>query len=226
VVECATREGVSAPSAVGRAAISPDASAAIEAFRGVLGDFAKRIPDAGLPEAVKGMLAAVNYKAEVDRCYPDAIARQTRWAAVEEVLNIAENYQRRAAKPTLGGFLEDVALSAEETPEEPGDGQPREAVTLMTLHAAKGLEFPRVYLVGCEEGLLPHARSVAEDTVEEERRLMYVGITRAMRLLTVTRAKSRAKYGRREGCVPSRFLFEMRGEKAPAPRNRTAAPSR
>ena len=86
----------------------------------------------------------------------------------------------------------------------------------MTLHAAKGLEFPHVYFVGLEEGLLPHARSIDDDTVEEERRLAYVGITRAQHRLTLCHTKTRARYGKRAESVPSRFLFEARGEVPPA----------
>jgi DNA helicase-2/ATP-dependent DNA helicase PcrA len=133
---------------------------------------------------------------------------------VEEIFNFAENYVSRSRKPTLHGFLEELALSSgdepPETPETRGD-----KVTLMTLHAAKGLEFPHVFLAGMEEGLLPHTRSAAEGDVEEERRLAYVGITRAMDTLTMTWASERARYGRRAAATPSRFLFEAQGQPSP-----------
>jgi DNA helicase-2/ATP-dependent DNA helicase PcrA len=163
---------------------------------------------------MREMLLAVSYPTEVERCYPDPVARQTRWACVEEVVNHAENYARRTLSPTLDGFLEETTLSAEDVRDEK-EAKSRDAVMLMTLHSAKGLEFPRVYLVGIEEGLLPHKRSIAEDTIEEERRLMYVGVTRAQRQLTITRARSRATYGERRACVPSRFIAELRGETRP-----------
>ena len=142
------------------------------------------------------------------------MTRDARWAGVEEVLNFAENYVRRSTEPTLHGFLEELALTSGDEPEEKPETR-AEAVTLMTLHAAKGLEFPHVFLVGMEEGLLPHAKAVAEGGVEEERRLAYVGITRAMRTLTLSWAFERARYGKRARAVPSRFFFEAQGEEPP-----------
>ena len=163
---------------------------------------------------IKHLLDAVSYKDEVERAYPDPATRRARWAAVDEILAFAESHVQRRKKPTLATFLQELTLEAnDDDDQEPGE---RNAVTLMTLHAAKGLEFPSVYLVGLEEGLLPHARSVNDDTVEEERRLAYVGITRAQHHLTLCHTKTRARYGKRAESVPSRFLFEARGEKPPA----------
>jgi DNA helicase-2/ATP-dependent DNA helicase PcrA len=219
VLEVATKQGVSAGAVFdGKAAldgVSADAIEVVRRFRASLAEVRARASAVGIVQAIREMLLAVNYPAEIERLYPDPVARQTRWAAVEETLNLAENYVRRTAGPTLEGLLEELTLATEEPEEEPDDERAKDVVTLMTLHAAKGLEFPRVYIAGVEEGLLPHERSIAEDTVEEERRLMYVGITRARKQLTLTRAKTRATYGQRAAKKPSRFIFEMRSERVP-----------
>ncbi|HXG29273.1 MAG TPA: DNA helicase Rep [Nevskiales bacterium] len=92
------------------------------------------------------------------------------------------------------------------------DAGERDAVHLMTLHAAKGLEFPHVFLVGLEEDILPHRNSIDGGQIEEERRLLYVGITRAQQSLTLSYAQRRKRYGEWEGCIPSRFLQELPAE--------------
>ncbi|MBT3339730.1 MAG: UvrD-helicase domain-containing protein [Planctomycetes bacterium] len=168
-----------------------------------------------LTDVMRDMISAVDYRAEVERSYPDEQEQMMRWNAVMEMLNFSQNYERsckrKKKKPTLHGFLEAIVLSAtEDTSAE--DASKRGSVTLMTLHAAKGLEFPRVYLVGLEEGLLPHRRSALEDSIPEERRLAYVGITRAERHLTLSFATTRAKMGKAKTSHPSRFLFEMTGK--------------
>ncbi len=217
VLDFATRHGIPATEGFDRASeiegLSPKS---VEGYR-VLREAVSRadLAEAGtqLVDRLARFLDAVDYRAEVTRLYPDPLTRESRWAGVEEILNFAENYVRRSKEPTLHGFLEELALTSGDEPEE--KPQRGDAVTLMTLHAAKGLEFPHVFLVGMEEGLLPHARAAAEGGVEEERRLAYVGITRAMTTLTMSWAFERAKYGRRARAVPSRFLFEAQGEERP-----------
>jgi DNA helicase-2/ATP-dependent DNA helicase PcrA len=164
---------------------------------------------------LEAFLESVRYRDEVARLYPDPMTRDGRWAGVLEVLNFAENHVRREANPSLAGFLEELCLSSGDAPGEEPEAPRKDAVHLMTLHAAKGLEFPHVFLVGLEEGLLPHARAVAEGGIEEERRLAYVGITRAMVTLSMTFAAERAKYGKRAISVPSRFLFEAQDAELP-----------
>jgi DNA helicase-2/ATP-dependent DNA helicase PcrA len=122
--------------------------------------------------------------------------------------------QERTMNPTMSGFLEKVSLMDEDRfsdRDKKEHGQ--DAVTLMSLHSSKGLEFPFVFLVGLEEEILPHKRSIYEDfTIDEERRLCYVGITRARRQLVITRCLHRKRYGRLEEREPSRFLAEIPGE--------------
>jgi len=218
VLAYATEQGISAAAAFQQAdripKLPPAAVAAVAALRANLATLAGQAGSLGLVETVRRMLDVVGYRSEVDRCYREAREREERWAAVLEVLDFAENHVRRSARPGLEGFLEEVALTASDEADTDAAGR-REAVTLMTLHASKGLEFPRVYLIGMEEGLLPHARAAAEDGVEEERRLAYVGVTRARSVLTVTRAAERSRYGQRARTSPSRFLFELKGESPP-----------
>ena len=192
---------------------SSSAEAAIR-FLEILEGLRPPASGAKLVNLVKQLVDEVDYYAEVRRCYPDEGTREQRWSAVTEIMNMAELHGRRSRGATLESFLEELTLNAGEERDEAED-QRSDAVTLMTLHSAKGLEFGQVYLVGVEEGLLPHLRSVEEGTVEEERRLAYVGITRAQGRLTLTYTQSRARYGKRASSVPSRFLYEMRGKDVP-----------
>ncbi|MEM1062174.1 MAG: ATP-dependent helicase [Planctomycetota bacterium] len=118
-----------------------------------------------------------------------------------------------AKRPRLEKFLQDTTLDGDDRFSK-DDRFESNAVRLMTLHAAKGLEFPRVYLVGLEEGILPHRKSVETGgaAIEEERRLAYVGITRAKDALIVSRAVARRKWGKLRPSDISRFVFEMRGD--------------
>jgi superfamily I DNA/RNA helicase len=106
----------------------------------------------------------------------------------------------------LQAFLEELALDSEREEEKELNA---DAVTLITMHSCKGLEFPHVYVVGLEDGLLPHSRSKVEGTLDEERRLFYVAITRAQQTLTLSYALGRKKYGQLLPCHPSGFLREL-----------------
>jgi DNA helicase II / ATP-dependent DNA helicase PcrA len=130
---------------------------------------------------------------------------QGRVENLEEMVRVAAEYEATDGEPTLAGFLEGIALQADADLVDESSG----AVTLMTIHNAKGLEFDTVLITGLEEGLFPHVRSDTPETLEEERRLFYVGLTRARRTLVVTHAESRAMHGGRDYRLPSRFLSEI-----------------
>jgi len=219
VVAFATDHGISASEAFERAdeieKLSPQSIEGYKTLQTALDRADLAAAGRDLVPRLETFLESIDYREEVRRVYPDPMVRDARWAGVLEVLNFAENYIRGASDPTLHEFLERLALSGGDDQPETADKRQENAVKLMTLHAAKGLEYPQVFLVGMEEGLLPHTRAVAEGSVEEERRLAYVGITRAMDALTMSWAFERAKYGRRARSTPSRFLFEAEGETTP-----------
>ena len=125
------------------------------------------------------------------------------------------------AASRLQSFLEDITLDAEIEEEKENAG---DAVTLITMHSCKGLEFPRVYIVGLEEGLLPHSRSTVEGTLDEERRLFYVAVTRAMHSLVISHCGGRKKYGQLMPCHPSRFLKELPAELVEEPDGKDSKP--
>jgi DNA helicase-2/ATP-dependent DNA helicase PcrA len=144
--------------------------------------------------------------------YRDALAAEATMEAEGRLENLMEmvaqmrEYEREAEEPTLHGFLERIALQSDVDGYDPEKG----AVSLMTVHTAKGLEFPAVYLTGLEERIFPHARSVDDDAaVEEERRLCYVAVTRARVHLTLSRVRRRRLSGQELPGVPSRFLREV-----------------
>ena len=124
---------------------------------------------------------------------------------LEELVGVAREFRGEREDPTLSSFLQEISLVSDQDTLQAGEAQ----VTLMTIHNAKGLEYRGVFLIGMEEGIFPHARSIEDNEVEEERRLAYVGMTRAMERLTLTHATARALYGRREYNLPSRFLDEL-----------------
>jgi ATP-dependent DNA helicase UvrD/PcrA len=124
---------------------------------------------------------------------------------LEELVGVAQEFRREREEPTLSAFLQEVSLVSDQDALA-GEGS---QVTLMTIHNAKGLEFRSVLLIGMEEGIFPHSRSIEDNEVEEERRLAYVGMTRAMERLVLTHASARSLYGRREYNLPSRFLDEL-----------------
>jgi len=131
---------------------------------------------------------------------------KTRLENVKELKSSINAYVENAEVPTLAGFLEEIALYTDIEQYNEGD----DAVVMMTMHSAKGLEFPHVFLVGFEDGLFPGMRAIGDkEEMEEERRLCYVAITRAKKSLTISHAKQRMLYGRTSAALPSRFLKEI-----------------
>jgi DNA helicase-2/ATP-dependent DNA helicase PcrA len=160
---------------------------------------------------LKEMLSETGYLETLEN--ERTIEAQGRIENLEELVNVAVEYDgevggRESAEPSLEEFLQAIALVADADTREDDEG----LVTLMTLHNAKGLEYPIVFMIGCEEGVFPHSRALDEGGLEEERRLCYVGITRAERDLYMTSARTRTVFGARNFGAPSRFISEIPAE--------------
>jgi len=192
----------------------PTARRGIDEFTGLIQRHHTDAVRYSLVEVAKRLLADIRYEDELARVYPEKEDRETRWKTVEEVVNALGQYCQEHRKPNLGEFLQELMLSNGDDDRDKESKLQRNAIVLMTLHAAKGLEFPEVFLVGMEEELLPHKRSIGDNAaaIDEERRLCYVGVTRAKRVLTLSLALNRRKWGKLTATIPSRFLYEITGQ--------------
>jgi DNA helicase-2/ATP-dependent DNA helicase PcrA len=195
--------------------LSPAARGGIDQLASIARDVAQRASNETLTEAMQTLLDRTAYADEIARLYEQPEEREARMSSLEELTNALGAYQEAAKAPDLTGFLSEIALSGREMGNEKDKLAAQNAVWLLTLHAAKGLEFPFVFMVGMEDGILPHSRSVKsgeEDDIAEERRLCYVGITRAQEKLTLSLALTRRKWGKARPTTPSRFLYEITGK--------------
>ncbi|WP_437185552.1 ATP-dependent helicase [Planctomicrobium sp. SH668] len=192
---------------------------ALDAIKKLHGQFARwrvqfKENPTQIADLVHALIREIDYDKEIEKQYKDEQQQAQRKAVLEEYINSIAEYVDKSSDPSLLDYLTTIALERrDEEPDKEAMAQ-SDAVKMMTLHSAKGLEFPRVYIVGMEEGLLPHKRTIdgTESEIAEERRLAYVGVTRAQEALTLTRAASRRKWGKPRQTEASRFIAEMRRE--------------
>ena len=193
-------ERVQAVPGIGKAALK------IGVFTDQIGEFRKMLrEEKTIKDVIEAVLEKTGYREELKE--EGEVEAESRLENIEELINKAVSYWESADEPSLSEFLEEVALVADiDSMDESED-----RIILMTLHSAKGLEFPYVYLVGMEDGLFPSMMSLMEgpEALEEERRLCYVGITRAEKRLTLTAAKSRMVKGEMQYARTSRFINEI-----------------
>ncbi len=176
---------------------------AIDKFRTLMQSSMSGALELPVPELLERVLDQSGYleSLEAER----TIEAQGRSENLMELVGVAREYQESADNPSLSEFLQQISLFSDQDAIE----EERSLVTLMTLHNAKGLEFRAVFLIGMEEGVFPHSRSIEEQGLEEERRLCYVGLTRAQERLVLTHAAARSLWGSRGYNLPSRFLDEL-----------------
>jgi len=188
--------------------VSGKAASLIQGFIAWLNDLIVSSHDTKPHAMVERIVTEIAYEDWLKNiCSSDKQAEQ-RMSNVHEIIDWTRRlYEDGDGKETIGDIISHMCLM--DLLERNQEEEEENAISLMTMHTAKGLEFPYVFLVGIEEEILPHVNSMEEDGLEEERRLAYVGITRAKRFLTITYANVRNKYGEKISCEPSRFLEEI-----------------
>ena len=216
----ADAQGSSLWDALGQAEEAGISGAPLRALRllhAALQSLAASVAEFDVAELIEQVLERSGYREALEA--ERTVEAQGRLENLQELVGVAREYGETAAEPSLSSFLQEISLHAAQD-DLSGESN---LVTLMTLHNAKGLEFRAVYLIGVEEGIFPHSRSIEEQGIEEERRLCYVGMTRAMERLTLTHASSRSLFGNRGYNLPSRFIDELPQEGVERERLRPAS---
>ena len=191
-----------------RTTITSRAAHAIQEFAQELDAWETRLNEPLVDQAAafRKIIEETGYYEDLRRSCKTQDEGLKRESGVRDIIEGLARYQERS-KDGMRGYLDELALRQEQ--QEDDDKEKGSGVMLITLHASKGLEFPHCYLVGLEEGILPHDRSKVEGTLDEERRLLYVGITRAQLTLTMTYCYNRMKFGSTAPCTPSSFIREL-----------------
>lgn len=211
-------EALSSPDAI---PVTKRAQTSLENFAAMIFDLLNDIDGMDVLSLIEKVIKDTGYGEMLDKDAEHDPQGESRKENVGEFLSVAKDYMDSNPDGNLQDFLENVALVSDVDDFESSESK----VTLMTLHAAKGLEFPVVFLAGLDEGLFPHSRTLMDPAqIEEERRLAYVGITRAERQLYVTNAVTRTMYGRISAYMPSRFLGEIPPELVEEYKRKSAMP--
>lgn len=206
--------------------LSPKAEKAAAEFRTLISHYTQQQEYLSVTELVEEILDKTGYRDMLKA--EKSLESESRLENIEEFLSVTKSFEASSEDKNLVAFLTDLALVADIDRLDDDGKQKTDVVTLMTLHSAKGLEFPVVFLIGMEEGVFPHSRSLMEENeMEEERRLAYVGITRAEEELFITNAQMRTLFGRTNMNQESRFIKEIPDEliEDAVPRGRTSAPA-
>lgn len=211
LAEVAQQEKLSLFQAISSAALhnhlSPSRQGAIKQFETWLSEMMERAQTTPPARTINILLDEIQYQSWITKQSSSPEQAEMRWRNVEELLNWISSIASKDPDADLADVVAAISLMGMlDKNDDEDDGN---VVSLMTLHAAKGLEFPHVTIVGMEEDILPHRTSIEDDMVEEERRLFYVGITRAQRELTLSYANQRKRFGEEIECQPSRFLDEL-----------------
>jgi DNA helicase II / ATP-dependent DNA helicase PcrA len=186
----------------------PRGVAGIRSFVSLIETARRRFKTEPLAETLIWFLEEIQYKKAIEEEVKSEKMRLFKWENVQECVNALSQYEQEAEEPSLSDFISSTALGKPVFPAEMKKSH-EDKVQLMTLHSAKGLEFPVCFIVGLEDHILPHEKSMAATGIEEERRLFYVGITRARKFLTLSMARSRVRMGKAQPTNPSRFLYEI-----------------